>query len=1144
MPNLSIQLFGPPRIEVDGRPLAINRRKAIALGAYLAATGQPHHRDALATLFWPESNQKQARASLRVALWSLNKTALRDWLVMETEHIELRPEGTGEASLTFDLDVAHFRQALAAAGRHAHPAGDVCPDCLELLTGAAALFQNDFMAGFTLADAPGFDEWQFFEGDALRQELAAVLEKLIQFHRSQGAFDAALPHAHRLLALDPLNEDAHRQLIALYALSGQKSAALRQFQSCVEILQAELGLPPADETAALAEAIRAGGFQEENRPDGAALAGQTGRRTAEPAHPLPHNLPAQTTAFIGRDREVARLAQFLEDPNNRLLTIVGPGGIGKTRLALAVAAGQVARPETWDGVYFVSLTPFDDAGALVPAIADAAGFSLQNDPRSTLEQLSDYLKSKAVLLVLDNFEHLLAGAAVVVDLLQTCPRLKILATSRERLNLYEEQRYPLGGLDFPAEPDAGALTGYPAVALFLHRARQGQPDLAPDPADLACVARICRLVEGMPLALELAASWITTLSLPEILAEIEASLDFLESDVRNLPARHQSIRAVFDASWHRLTATEQAIYAAFAVFRGGFTSEAARLVTGTSIRLLSGLVNKSLLRFNPAQKRYELHELLRQYAAEKLGERTGEIRQRHAATYAAFLARQLPELKGAGQIDALARVEQERENAGAAWRTAVESRQLGWLEQALDTLGYTNLWHGRFGDGEALCRLAIEQLEPLLAAPGAVEPAGSEKQAQALFLARALTWQAVFLKQLTHLDDAREALDRAQDHLAAPLLQGTPTELAKARILLERSELAKNVDFGGEALALNQRSLALYRAAGDDWGLTQALEALSIKQLNLGRHDVAEALARETLEIHSRLKDPRGIARTYSLLGLIGLHNNEIAASVRYLRQSQQLFRQLNNRADLTTPLFILSMALLFGGRFDECLATSEECLAIYRDLGMPPNTNLPVTLSRALINLGRYEEAGRSIAADLDTFRQMNFPWGIAFSLHSQGRVELAVGEPAAAGRLFEESVDLLRQMNERTLRPEVLFCLAIARLASGERSRAEQALVDGLSIVVDSAPLGPMRFDLAAAALLLAAAGETEQAVEFYAAAEQSGYVAHSAWFADIAGRPLARAAADLPAAVIGAARRRGRARDLWQMVSDLLAELTGSG
>ncbi len=349
------------------------------------------------------------------------------------------------------------------------------------------------------------------------------------------------------------------------------------------------------------------------------------------------NAPVLSSPFVGRLAELADIATLLTNPDCHLITLVGAGGIGKTRLALETAATLGDRFP--DGAYFVPLQAAQSTASLVLAIGEALRFQFfaGGEP---FEQISEFLAAKTLLLVLDNAEQLLDEIAIISDLLANAPQLKILVTSRERLNLIEEWVYEVGGLNFPHGHNGTAVEEYGAVQLFVQNARRVQPTFS-FAQEQAAIIRICALVQGMPLALELAAAWTRVLSCAEIAVEIEQGLDILQTSARNVPERHRSMRVVLNQSWEQLTAGEQQVLRQLALFRGGLTREAAAVVAGASLHTLSALVDKSWLYRSSATGRYDLHELVRQFGEERLAE-SGEadtVQRTYAAFYADLMAR-------------------------------------------------------------------------------------------------------------------------------------------------------------------------------------------------------------------------------------------------------------------------------------------------------------------------------------------------------------------------------------------------------------------------------------------------------------------------------------------------------------------------
>jgi predicted ATPase/DNA-binding SARP family transcriptional activator len=1149
MAKLELLLLGPPRLVRDGVPLQFDTRKIMALVAYLAVSeleseGARFSRESLLALLWPDLEPSRARAVLRRNLSLLRSALEGEWLVVDRQMIGTDPEAD------FWLDVDQFTRLVRTWEAHDHPTEQVCLECLEAQADAAAHYQGDFLEGFSLRDSITYDEWQFFQAEGLRQQLAWTLERLVLGYGAQGDQEAALDYARRWLALDSLHEPAHQQLMKLYAQTGQRSAALRQYQECVRILDEELGLEPAEETTALYEQIRTGSFVAEHLEPTTDPGGETGlpvRRSS-----AQHNLPAQTTLFVGRDEELAELGAQLRDPACRLLTLLGPGGIGKTRLAIQLAEDLLEEEPTpfEHGVFFVPLASLQAAEAVVPAVAEALGYSFhasdEGSERTTpRRQLLDYLQRKRLLLVMDNYEHLLVDGApqsddgggdstgFVTDLLSTAPGVNILVTSRASLKVQGEHLYPLKGLPVPdatlpiPADDWQTLRGYSAVDLFIQGGQQVRPDLELRSQDLAHIAHICRLVQGMPLGILLAAAWVEMLTPEEIVAEIQQSLDFLETDLRDVPLRQRSIRAVFDHSWRLLDEREREVFQALSVFRGSFTREAAQEVVGASLRELMSLINKSLL--HPSLPgRYQLHELLRQYGAERLSlaaDHGDAVRDRHCAHYSSALERWAADLKGARQRGALAEMDLEVENGRAAWYWAVERRQVARLAQGVEGIWLYHEWRLRHREGEAAFEAAVSALE-------AVEPPDAQR----------LRAKCLVLWSNFHLDQGKRQRTSEKAARGMALLrdleeegQDVRGEMALALFHEARFKWYFHPD-PLEAQRNYRQSAVLYEAVGDRWGLARALAYLGWMAEHLGRFGEAQELCEQSLAIRQELGDQRGMADAMLNLGIIAWVQGHLDEAQRLLWESVGIFRTLGDWVRMAQNVKSLGEVLVRRGQFEDGLAMMKSSVDIYDDLGYGYGVlEFAPFLAEARVHLGRYEEAlqGASLTG------RLKHRWSVGFSHFVEGLATLAEGAHDEALALFQGAIAAFDEVRQRENRGWALGPLGLAARGAGDTALARQCVVEALEIGVELGVFMPVMYGLPVAALLLADQGAVERAVEVHACASCYEFVNGSRWFEDMVGQQIRAVAASLPTEVLASARERGRAQNWNAMAAELLNE-----
>lgn len=867
MARLSLSLLGPLQITLGDRAVtAFRYDKVRALLVYLAVEAdRPHRRDALTGLLWPELPQPTARNNLRQALNTLreaigDKAAEPPFLIVTRESIQLHP------AADVWLDVGEFTTLLDLCETHAHRRPESCKACAQRREAAVALYRGGFLEQFFLPDSAAFEEWALLKREWLQRMAAEALARLGRYHEARGEYEPALGYVRRHLELEPWREEAHRELMRLLVLNEERSAALVQYEECRRLLDEELGVEPEAETTRLYEQIR---DATDESPLGL-------ERLALPAE-RPHTLPPQPTPFVGREEELAEIARLLDDPGCRLLTLTGPGGIGKTRLAIQAASEQI--DEFADGVYFVALAGLDSADLLITAIGAAIkyAFSPQGDPK---RQLLAHLREKEMLLVLDNFEHLLDGVGLLAEILAAAPEVSVVVTSRERLNLHGEWVFELRGLAAPETEETEAVESYSAIQLFAQSARRVDRTFVVGEAERPSVVSICRLLEGLPLGIELAAGWVRLLSCREIAAEIERDMGFLSTALWDLPARHRSLRAVFEHSWKLLSKEEQRVFSKLAVFRGGFLREAGERLATTTLLTLSALLDKSLLR-RTATGRYELHELVRQFALEKLAD-AGELettRNTHLALFLELAERAESAFNGPEQARWLNRLEAESDNVRAAleWALGGEEIEVGLrLVAALYRFWY---WRGHLSEGRRWLEAALE-----VAARRAVPPSAALR-------ARVMHAAGV-------LADEQGDRDRAVAHYEASLAlrREVGDKGGQAASLNSLGGIAWQRHDYERARALFEESLALRRELGQREWFAAPLSNLGLVALALGEYAQAEALFEESLAIDRELGDTMGIASDLCHLGTVTLDQGHCDRARALYGESLRLRQELGDK--------------------------------------------------------------------------------------------------------------------------------------------------------------------------------------------------------------------------------------------------------
>lgn len=584
-------------------------------------------------------------------------------------------------------------------------------------------------------------------------------------------------------------------------------------------------------------------------------------------------LPSSLTPFIGRKRELEEIRQQLI--RTRLLTLTGPGGMGKTRLALKTA--ENASSDYHDGCFFVSLAPIHSVNYIVQSIAEAVNFPFptSEDPK---QQLIRYLQKKNLLLVMDNFEHLLDGAEIVGEILQDTTDVKILVTSRERLNLQSETSLGIEGIQVERGADE---EDNEAVKLFLQSASRVRPGFGPTPDELIQIEKICQFVGGMPLAIELAASWLHVLSVDEIDGELRKGLDILESEVRDVPERHRSIRAVFDQSWSLMDKKEREILMRLSVFRGGFTREAAEQVAGASLKQIAGLVNKSILRHDPHAGRLEIHELLRQYGEEKLEETplaSDSTKKTYAAYYADFMQEKWRQIQGPEQLSMLSEVEADIENIRSAWRFHLENRDALQMEKFIYSFwrvywvrGWIHSAVELFGDG--VVALTQSKGDSKTEAVRAVAMA---------FQGYFITWEGLAGDGYKLIKESIQILERLGDPIGLAFAYNSLTLAAYyTDRVVEQREAALHV-------------LRFAESSDDKWMLGYGLWLASLAEYRMKNYEETKRLVDASLKVYEEINNIIGLAACYTTLGQLAVNNGEYAEAKSYHTRSLQLSKKSN----------------------------------------------------------------------------------------------------------------------------------------------------------------------------------------------------------------------------------------------------------
>jgi predicted ATPase/DNA-binding SARP family transcriptional activator len=1119
---LEIRLLGQFDMRLHGAPVELSSRPAQSLLAYLLLNhGTAHRRERLAGLLWPDSSEANARRNLRQALWQIRRA-----LGEVSDSLLDADDLTIGAHLKPDhwLDVAILHQTL--------------DDSLtaDELIGRAAVYGGELLPGF-------YDDWAVLERERLAAHCERTLHLLLERLVAEQRWRDVLQWAERWIALGHTPEAAYRGLMLAHAAQGDIAAVAEVYRRCVDALDRELAVEPSEQTRTLYERLRRGetSFVAQNAP----------RPTQPPPAPVQrHNLPVHLTSFIGRQNEIEAIQRYLLD--RRLVTLTGSGGTGKTRLALQVAYGVVeagyrlpnpadaTSPSFEDGVWLVELATVTDPEAVPQAVA--AVLNVREEAASPLTQsIIEHLRERRVLLILDNCEHLLDASARLIDaLLRSCPHVRILTTGREMVGMIGEMVLRVPSLSLPAagaQPDPGSLLAYEAVRLFVERAAAVRPEFALNESNAAAVVHICRQLDGVPLAIELAAARVRSLTPDQIGARLDDRFRLLTGGSRTALPRQQTLRALIDWSWDLLSEPERILLRRLAVFRGGWTLEAAEqicvrcdalpsahrqaiepagLETEDVLDLITHLVDKSLtvMQEHPTGARYDLLESIRQYALEKLvasGE-SEEVRANHFAYFLELAESAEPKLRTSEQLVWLARLEVEHDNLRVAlkWTTGRDAVEAGLrLAGALARFWYLR---GYWSEGRTWLRLLLEYPPPddppalayqwarmraLAGAGWLADEDGTELPLyrECLSLARQLgdSWcEAFALRGLSAVTTSWANLEAAEPQLQESLALFTALgdNWGMGLVRFNRGWLALERDDALAAETEWQAGLEHFRRCGDRWGIAVTVGALGYVARLRGHYERAAELIEAGLQNFRELGDKAGVVLSLTRLGNLAFRRGDYREATALLNESMSVLHEHHDQQGLIASLQVLGLVAAVQGEYERAERLLSESVEYARRRGDDYERAHGLSyLAYIAYQRNQIERAGALFHQSLALFERDEDRAGIAFAEYGLGLVALQQGEYDGAAQRLAHSLHRFHAAGDRRHIALILDALGRLALVQADHSRARtylreslllrKAMGDKHGLVESLERLAALSADPAATVKLLGAATSLRQTI-----------------------------------------------------------------
>jgi len=951
---LKLSLLGPFQAEINGQPIPnLTAQKAKGLLSFLAVEAkQIHQREFLMNLLWPDFPLNSAQQNLRQSLYLLRKN-----IDIENEPPLFQAERftvSWNPAVPPALDITQFRKLASSAS----------PKDWQQ---AVALYRGDFLADFYIPDSEPFETWAANQRAVYLNLAQATIVKLTSYYIVEGKWQAAESTARRLLELDELQETAHRSLIEILARSGRRQEALRHYDTLTQLLKDELGIEPEADTIALVTSIREGSIEQTTSAAPAEF-----QLSEKPKH----NLHYLLTGFIDRDDEIPDIETLVT--NHRLVVLTGAAGIGKTKLCVKVGWNLVELFP--DGVWLIELAPVKDPKFIPQAIATVMGLK-ELSGRPVEEIIFNVLQESHCLLILDNCEHLIDAAAKTAErILRTCPHVKILASSLEAFKIPGEHQFQVPSLSFPAQNHPITLSKweeYDSIRLFVERAKAVLRDFQITEANLASVVQICQRLDGIPLAIEMAAARVNVLSVKDIAARLDDRFNLLVGGNRTAAPRHQTLGSMMEWSWELLTKPEQELLKRLSVFVGGMDLQAVDTVQAWGdwgdhqpLELLTQLVNKSFVvpKPQPGQEtRYYLLESIRQYAKEQIQKK--EVLEKYLDGHLAYFNRfgdaVKPNLVGHDQVYFLNEIQSELDNIRAALAWAYEVN----VEAGVRLI--TSIWRfwsrGYVTEGEM--------------------------------------WLARFLAQTDK-----------------PI---SPSIRAKALYIQGRFNLPPNANFA-VARSLIQESLSIYQDLEDQKGIASCLALLGWSYNYPNERENGQRLLHQGLEIFRSLGDKLGTAEALNWLGnSVGDRNYEEA--MIYLEESIALLREAGPLVETFNLLNYMATVSIWHGKYQAVQQILDEVKNIQEKLGQQESAHTNYNLGRVYYRLGDYQAAQENLEKTVFLSKQIGDNFRLDWASVFLGYVFLRMGKLDPAREIF---IKCMKRFKEPEMLPGVFF--AIEGLAS----------------------------------------------------------------------------------------------------------------